>query len=315
MSTPARWTTLADVDGDDPAGNNVNDDDPNTETLPQNPDIMIVKMFADDFVIAGGAGSSFTLVVTNEGNVTLSSLAVTDTVDSRLGVTDVSVTTGGTCGDTDSNVQTIECSLSDLAPGESATITVTFAVAANVPEAIDPNQVQNSATVNGEGPQAQPVTDTATDDIEIKTLIDLTIVKAFVNDPVPQGTGQSFTLTVSNAGPSDAVDVSIDDIVDPLLEVVSVTVTSTTTGASVLCAPVGQVIDCTADIPVGGEVVITVEYLAAPFNTGDPQFGGTDGSEFTFVFLNGYKLEGYAAGDVKLYDETGLQVRLPTLHR
>ncbi len=44
----------------------------------------IVKTFADDSVIAGGAGSSFTLVVTNDGNVDLDDVSVFDDVDDRL---------------------------------------------------------------------------------------------------------------------------------------------------------------------------------------------------------------------------------------
>ena len=62
----------------------------------------IVKTFTDDSVIAGGAGSSFTLVVKNDGNVDLDDVSVFDDVDDRLTVTGVSGTAGA---DADSYVQ------------------------------------------------------------------------------------------------------------------------------------------------------------------------------------------------------------------
>ena len=65
----------ADSDESDPA------DGATTTPLPQDLLISIVKTFADDDVTAGGDGSSFTLVVTNTGNVTLSDVLIEDDVD------------------------------------------------------------------------------------------------------------------------------------------------------------------------------------------------------------------------------------------
>ncbi|HSF87411.1 MAG TPA: hypothetical protein VLG28_17365 [Acidimicrobiia bacterium] len=53
--------------------------------------------------------------------------------------------------------------------------------------------------------------------------------------------------------------------------------------------------DCTVQIPAGESVTITVDYLVAPFLEEDPLFGGTDGDEFRFVFVNGSILEGSTA--------------------
>ncbi len=60
---------------------------------------------------------------------------------------------------------------------------------------------------------------------------------------------------------------------------------------------------CTIDIPAGDSVVITVEYLVAPFLSSEtPIYGDltSDGSEFRFVFDNGSILEGNALGPVYL---------------
>ena len=67
----------------------------------QDPSISIVKDFGgeqQENVIAREAGSSFTLVVTNTGNLTLSNELIENTVDTRLQVTTVSGTKGAGAG-------------------------------------------------------------------------------------------------------------------------------------------------------------------------------------------------------------------------
>ena len=303
----------ADSDESDPT------DGPNTTDLPQNPDISIVKIFLDDEVIAGGAGSSFTLVVTNVGNVTLSDALIEDTVDPRLTVTDVSGPVGED-ENADGNVQTIDWIISSLAPGDSKTITVYFEVAPDIAEANgvgdlnNEDNVPNSAMVTAEAPQGDTgdpnddITDDGADSIDILVDIDLTIVKTF--DPAtikaPQGTLQEFTIVVSNAGPSDAVDVSVTDTVDDLLEVVygpnGINVTEfDIPNDNVDCTDSeGNIIDCTIlRIPAGGSETITVEYMTAPFLDDPSPYITTTagGDDFYFKFLNGSVLEGTTRGD------------------
>ena len=210
-------------------------------------------------MIAGGAGSSFTLLVTNDGNVTLSDAVVTDDmVDARLTVLSVAVTTasaagGETCA---APSQVVSCTIPTLAVGESVTITVTFEVDSSEPEALD---VPNMAEVAGEAPQGDPgdpgddITDEDDDTINILVDIDLSIVKTFDPTAVPQGTFQSFTIVVSNDGPSDAVDVSVTDTVHDSLAVTDVAVTS---GDGDCTASVGQEVDCTVQIPAEQSVLV-----------------------------------------------------------
>ena len=315
--------------GTSPSGNTVTDSDSETVPLPQNPAIAIEKIFTDNFVIAGGAGSSFTLLVTNTGNVTLSPAVVTDLVPDSLTVTGVAVTiptlTGGeTC---DPPSQSVSCTIPTLAVNESATITVNFAASPGALGAVDIGDevdveatIDNAATVTAEAPQGDPgnpaddITDTDNDTIDIRRDINLSIVKEFdppeIEIPIqPQGTGQFFTITVSNAGLSDADNVQVTDTVNGFLEIVEVTpgsptctVTPTVIDPGAPPPLIASELDCTIDIPAGDSVVITVEYIVAPFLSGEQIYGdGTgDGSEFRFVFDNGSILEGNALGPVYL---------------
>ncbi|MBT8438922.1 MAG: DUF11 domain-containing protein, partial [Gammaproteobacteria bacterium] len=297
----------ADSDESEPA------DGPNTTPLPQNPDISILKEFATAEVTAGGDGSSFTLVVTNEGNVTLSDAQILDIVDDRLTVTGVSGTVGVDT-DTDGNNQTVEWTIATLAPGDSATITVDFTVDSAVPEAgygvlnNDP-EVPNSATVAAEAPQGDPgdttddITDNSQDNINIVVDIDLDIVKMFIPAAieVPQGTFQKFTIVVTNNGPSDAVDVSVTDTVDPLLEVTTV---SGTSGNSADTDGNLQTVEWLINrLEPGASATITVDYMTAPFLDNDSPYDPllTGGDDFYFKFLNGSILEGTTRGDGVVY--------------
>jgi len=269
----------------------------------QTPSVDIVKTFVDDSVTAGGSGSSLTLEVTNDGNITLNNVVVSDTVNSDL------VITGVDCaGGTDTTLgQDVSCTFGTLNVGDTRTITVYFEVDASVPEAL---AVDNIANVNGLTDTAGPVDDNDSDTIDILTEIDLSIVKTFyriddngtpnnegddfrVEDgKVEQGTTGFFEIVVDNAitAPSDAVGVVISDIVHP-----SLAVTSVITSGDVDCTDMDsnlQTIDCVADIPAGTSVTVTVQYQAAEFLNPDDPSSTTEGDDFRFVFLNGYILEG-----------------------
>jgi uncharacterized repeat protein (TIGR01451 family) len=254
--------------------------------------------------------------------VTLSDALIEDEVDDDLTVTGVSGTAGADA-DSDVDVQTVEWLISSLAPGDSATITVNFTVASDVEEANgeenlgepglndDPN-VPNSATVAAEAPQGDPddtgddITNGDQDSIDIVVEIDISIVKTF--DPtqieMPQGTLQTFTIEVSNAGPSDAVGVSVSDIVDDRLEVTSVSVVPL--GSGECTDSTGQNVDCTVQIPTGESVTVTVEYMTAPFLDEDSPYETLGGDDFYFVFLNGSILEGSTAqGGIVIYTAPG----------
>lgn len=307
--------------GQGPQGQPAEDDDDHSEPIPQNPSIQIVKNFDPSTVTAGDAnGGSFTLVVTNDGNVTLSDALIEDTIDARLQVTHVSGTVGANT-DSDSNAQTAEWWISSLAPGQSETITVNFVVDASVPEASGTDAVHNVATVAAEAPQGDPgdpadnVTATDQDTVDILVDINLSIVKTFDPATLAQGDIGAFTLVVSNVGPSDAVGVEVTDTVSDLLKVTTAAVTSGT-GDCTDTDRNAQTVECEVDVPEAASVTITVTYIAAPALPQTPQFNTQKGNEFRFVFVNGYTLIGstdadHNGGVVTLMAPDGTKTQIP----
>ena len=93
-------------------------------------------------------------------------------------------------------------------------------------------------------------------------VVDLDVVKDFAGanpESVTAGsTGNTFTITVTNNGPSNADDVQLTDTVDARLNVTGV---STNTGT---CAAPAQLVSCDLnDLAPGASAVITVTYSVA----------------------------------------------------
>lgn len=275
------------------------------------PSLSLDKEFADDVVAAGEQGS-FVITATNEGNVTLTDVEIIDLVDPRLGVVDVSGTLGVN-DDGDGDAQTIEWFVPVLDPGEAVTLTVIFAVDSSATEADGDGGLNNEPPVDNRAQIASTYVDDvgneaeidaeASDSIGVIVQVGLSVTKTFTPDSVVQGAAQTFTIEVVNNGPSDAADVTLTDVVDDSLSVIGVVESD----GEVDCGTsAGQRIECTAFVPAGASVSVTVEYTVAPFLNqlvpGEPIYGTESGDEFRFVFLNGVVLEGSTDGGPVLVD-------------
>ncbi len=151
--------------------------DDNTQPLPQNPAIRIVKG-PELQKVAEGATVTFNITVTNTGNVSLTNVDVTDALAPDCNRSDLS-----------------------LAAGEESTYQCTAVASADF---------TNVAVVTGSGPQDQPVTDD--DNAVVDVLPTIAVIKlpepAAVSEP---GANVTFTVSVQNTSPED---VSLTSLVD-----------------------------------------------------------------------------------------------------
>jgi uncharacterized repeat protein (TIGR01451 family) len=191
----ADFVNVATATGKTPAGGTVTDDD-NASVDAINPALVITKK-PDLQTVTRGSTVTFTISVTNTGDVILTNVTVGDTL-------------APTCAK----------SLGTLAPGQSTSYVCTVADAQAT--------FTNVAVVTGADPTGRPVTDN--DDavaqvvnpgIDVRKTPDLQKVKA--------GSTVTFTIVVTNTG-----DVALKDVVvsDPLAPNCARTIASLPAGAS-----------------------------------------------------------------------------------
>nr|WP_321236031.1 gliding motility-associated C-terminal domain-containing protein [uncultured Psychroserpens sp.] len=225
-------TNQATASGTDPGGNTVtddsddptdmtSDDDPTITNLPQEASLDVVKI-ADvldngDGVVGVGDVITYTITVTNNGNVTLDNVTIVDTFTDANGIP-LTLDSGPTYVSSDQG-----SAEGDLLVGETATYTATYTI---TQDDVDAGGVINSVVGEGNGPDGTTTTDTSddgddtdgnTDDDPTETLTDsdfeLSVTKEVdINQPLI-GDEVTFTITVANEGFVTATGVIIEEVI------------------------------------------------------------------------------------------------------
>src|SRR5438132_1288405 len=149
-----------------------------------------------------GTSDTYTITVTNNGPDTVNSVTLTDTIPAALLGASFAPSTGAY------DVTSGEWSGLSLASGQSVTMTLTGT--------IDPNAtgtLTNAVTV---APPAgvtdtNPADNTASDTDTLTPQVVLVITKTDGATSVVPGTSDTYTMVVSNAGPSAVTGASVSD--------------------------------------------------------------------------------------------------------
>ena len=183
------------------------------------------------------------------------------------GVTVVSATPGCTTAGT-----TVTCAVGTVASGASATVTVTVAI----PPGSDASSLVNVASVSSSTADLDPDDNSAGAAVAVERRADLAVTKTATPATVVPGQTTTYTVTVRNDGPSDAVNVlATDTVSDPNLELVSAAAPGATCSVTGECLPV-------RGAPVGprrGRSTMTVVGRLSPDAPGGarhPQHGDGD---------------------------------------
>ncbi|HEY0160209.1 MAG TPA: hypothetical protein VGF28_23185 [Thermoanaerobaculia bacterium] len=185
-----------------------------------------------------GTDVTYTVSVTNAGPSDAASVTLTDGVPPQTTFVSATQTSGPTftCDDT------ITCTIGVLPAGATATFTFVFQIDAGAS-----GNVENTATVTTTSGPGDSSTVTTT----VGEAADLTVTKNGP-DAVVAGTDVTYTVSVSNAGPSNAHDVVLSDPVPPQTTFVSATQNS---GPAFTC---NETITCTIDVlPAGATATFT----------------------------------------------------------
>ncbi len=235
----------------DPNPNNNMATDDNT-LLPE-ADLSITKT---DGVTSANPGQSlnYTIVAANAGPMGVVGATVADTFPSEL--TGCNWTCGASAGSSCSAAGSGDLSESvNLLSGGLAT----FAVSCTIDPAAT-GTLSNTATISGVVFDATPSDQTATDaDTVLMPTADLSITKTDSADPVGLGDAYSYTVTVSNAGPSDATAVVATDTLPAGVSLVSTTGCAEDPGGAPTCT--------LGTIAVGGMASYTIN-VTAPSSPG-----------------------------------------------
>lgn len=143
-----------------------------------------------------GRDVTFTITVTNNGPSD-----VTDPL-----VSEATPLTGLTFVGTSNSCPSFPCGIGGIASGASKSITATYHVPAGY---TTPDPIVHTVLVSSSADDANIANDAASASIAASTDLSVTLTDA--PDPATAGSDLSYTITVTNNGPMDAIDVSVAD--------------------------------------------------------------------------------------------------------
>jgi len=223
---------------------------------PGNSDLSVTKSAAPDPVQVGG-NLTYTITVTNLGP-TDPATGVTLTDALPAGTAFVSATpTQGDCAPT--NATTVTCNLGNVVMASPVTVTI-------VVKPLQTGQITNTATVTGNVTDPSSANNTAqavtTVNAPSTATADLAITKTAAPEPVQMGNNLTYTVTVTNNGPTDpATGVILTDSLPA-----GVTFVSATPGQGT-CNQAGVTVSCNlGNIAMATPVVTTI--VATPAQAG-----------------------------------------------
>ncbi|MBV1852869.1 DUF11 domain-containing protein [Catellatospora tritici] len=206
----------------------------------------------------GSSELTYEITVTNNGPSTAHDVVVRDTLPA--GVSFVSVTPSkGSCTNGQPPGRDLVCGLGNLANGESVLIKVVGRLDA---DAVTGTILFNEAVVSS------ATADPDNDDVlkSVKTTVtadaDLSVTKDDDPDPVLAGDQLVYTITASNAGPSTAQQVKLEDTLPPDTEFVS-GVDAEDNSVCVFQGP-DQVVCQLGDLASGASKTVTITVAVDP---------------------------------------------------
>jgi uncharacterized repeat protein (TIGR01451 family) len=200
---------------------------------------------------SAGSNVTYTIVVTNAGPTDAANVTMSDTLPAGTTFVSESQTNGPafTC----TTGATVTCSIASLVAGASATFSVTVNIAAATPNG---TVITNTATVGSSTPDPAPNNNTSSASTTTGVNADLGVTKSGPTF-TPSNTNVVYTVIATNAGPSDAANVTLNETVPAGMTFVSANQTN------------GPVFNCSGT----GPVVCTIATFAA---------GATATFQFTF---------------------------------
>jgi len=182
------------------------------------------------------------LKFSNAGPSTATGVVVRDTIPSQVSVLSATPSTGScTAGIPGNPLQPLTCTLGNPVPTGTATIKVVVAVSSNVPNG---TVINNNATV-GSAVNDPNNNNSVTAAVTVQARTDLSIVKTSDQSIYKPSSVITYTIKVTNSGPSDALAVIVTDNLPATMQAIY----QSDTGG---CTKSGLILTCNlGNMPVG----------------------------------------------------------------
>jgi len=235
----------------DPTGGNNSATD--TDTLTPEADLSLVKSDGKDSVVPG-TNTTYTISVTNNGPSTISGAQVSDVLPA--GTTFVSATNGATY---DPGTNTVSFTTGTLITGGTTSFDLAIAIAPG-----STGTLSNTATVAPPAgvTDSNSGNDSATDTDNLTPRADLAIAKTDNATSAVPGTNVTYTITVTNNGPSTVTGATVSDVLPAGTAFVSATGGATYDGAT------NTVTFTTGTVAPSGTTSFDLTLAIAPGSTG-----------------------------------------------
>jgi uncharacterized repeat protein (TIGR01451 family)/fimbrial isopeptide formation D2 family protein len=195
-------------------------------------DLALEKTVAPSTVEVPGE-VTYTLTATNHGPDAAHEPVITDILP-----TGESFLSGAGCS---ALVQTVTCKLADLASGATDAVEIKVSLALTLAE----QTVINHASISSQTFDPEPGNNEAQAELQTSPAADLSLLKSAETPSVLDGQPATFSLAVTNHGPSTAAKAKVTDVLPAGLSYVS------STGAA--CSAVGQTVTCELGTMGNGE--------------------------------------------------------------
>jgi uncharacterized repeat protein (TIGR01451 family) len=188
----------------------VNNSATETTTVNTQADLRVTKSDSPDPVLAGN-NITYTLTVTNSGPSDAQTVALSDTLPAGTTFVSLSQGSGATFACTTPAVGatgTVSCTRATLAATASQTFTLVVKVGASVANG---STITNTASATSTTTDPDPVNSSATAMTQVATSADLVVTKTDSPDPVYYLNNLTYSISITNNGPSDAQTVALSD--------------------------------------------------------------------------------------------------------
>jgi hypothetical protein len=250
--------TITSTTADPVSGNNSST---TTTTVSAQADVNINKTDAPD-PVAPGTNLTYTIAVNNAGPSNAATVSFSDTLPANTAFVSLAAAPGWSCTTPAvGSGGTVSCNVATLAPAGGANFTLVVSVSA---AATAGSVISNTVTVASATTDPTPGNNSATATTTVGAgSADLAVTKTDAPDPVVAGQNITYTITASNAGPSNATTATLTDTLPAGTTFVSLSTPAGWTCTTPAVGAGGTVSCSNPSAPLGNAVFSLVTQVSA----------------------------------------------------